>query len=319
MTRSAAGSTSSQVAEAAAATTTGGLIAEATRRLASTSAPASASVSASASPRLDAEVLLAFVLGVERARLVLDRDVSVGARECARFEALVARRAVGEPVAYLIGRRGFRWLELEVDARVLIPRPETELLVEVAVGLAAGASVLDVGTGSGAIALAVASERPDLVVRGVDVSADAVAVARANAARLGLERVSFSVGDLLSGAERSDAVLANLPYVEEDAELPADVADHEPALALFGGADGLSVIRLLVSMVAGDWPSLLALEIGETQGSAVSGLVRAAGFDEVSVLRDLAGRDRVVVGRRSRMTHAADIQPRLDAEGRRSA
>jgi release factor glutamine methyltransferase len=303
------------VAEAAAATTTGGLIAEATRRLASTSA----SASASGSPRLDAEVLLAFVLGVERARLVLDRDVSVGARECARFEALVARRAAGEPVAYLIGRRGFRWLELEVDARVLIPRPETELLVEVAVGLPEGASVLDVGTGSGAIALAVASERPDLLVRGVDVSADAVAVARANAARLGLERVSFSVGDLLSGAERSDAVLANLPYVEEDAELPADVADHEPALALFGGADGLSVIRRLVSMVAGDWPSLLALEIGETQGSAVSGLVRAAGFDEVSVLGDLAGRDRVVVGRRCRMTHAADIQPRLDAEGRRSA
>jgi release factor glutamine methyltransferase len=297
-TRSAAGWTSSQVAEAAAATTTrGGLIAGATRRLASGSA--SVSASASGSPRLDAEVLLAFVLGVERARLVLDRDVAVGDAERARFEELVARRAAGEPVAYLIGRQGFRWLELEVDARVLIPRPETELLVEVAAGLAPGASVLDVGTGSGAIALAVASERPDIVVRGVDVSAEAIAVARANAARLGLERVSFSVEDLLSSAAPSDAVLANLPYVEADAELPVDVADHEPALALFGGSDGLDVIRRLLEMVGPSWPSLLALEIGETQAPAVSGLVRAAGFDEVSVLRDLAGRDRVVVGRRS--------------------
>jgi release factor glutamine methyltransferase len=290
MTRSAAGSTSSQVAEAAAATTTmGGLITGATRRLAC----------ASASPRLDAEVLLGFVLGVERARLVLDRDVAVADVERARFEALVARRAAGEPVAYLIGRRGFRWLELEVDARVLIPRPETELLVEVAVGLAPGAVVLDVGTGSGAIALAVASERPDLVVRGLDVSADAIAVARHNAARLGLERVSFSVGDLLSGAEPCDAVLANLPYIEEGAQLPVDVAGFEPSLALYAGADGLAVIRRLIGMVGLSWPSLLALEIGESQGPAVAELVRGAGFDEVSVLHDLAGSDRVVVGRRS--------------------
>ncbi len=162
-------------------------------------------------PRLDAELLLAEVLGVGRERLVLDRDELLDADVGARFDALLARREAREPVAYILGRREFRRLALAVDRRVLIPRPETELLVEVGLGLAPGTRVVDVGTGSGAVALALKDERPDLVVRGIDIDPDALEVARANAARLGLE-VEFARADLLDG-ERYDAVLANLPYV----------------------------------------------------------------------------------------------------------
>ena len=251
-------------------------------------------------PRLDAELLLASVLGVGRERLVIDRDEPADAASLARFHGLLARRARGEPVAYLLGRQAFRWLELAVDPRVLIPRPETELLVEAALGLAPGASVLDVGCGSGAVALALAHERPDLRVAGVDVSAAAVAVARGNATRLGLD-VSFRVGDLLDGSEPADAVLANLPYVQDGAPLPVDIAAFEPPAALFAGADGLDAIRRLAAAVGrlGDaGPGMLALEIGAGQGDAVRELVGGAGYDEVSVARDLAGLDRVVVGRR---------------------
>jgi release factor glutamine methyltransferase len=252
----------------------------------------------SQTPRLDAELLLAEVLGVGRERLVLDRDADVEEADRERFTALLERRAACEPVAYLLGRRAFRGLELTVDSRVLVPRPETELLVEIGLELPAGATVLDVGCGSGALALALADERPDLGVRGVDVSPDAVAVARSNATRLSLN-VSFGVGDLLVGAAPADAVLANLPYIAQDAPLPADVADWEPPTALYGGADGLALIRRLLAAVARTaWPSVLALEIGETQGEAVTEMVAGAGFEEVAVRRDLAGRDRVVVGRR---------------------
>jgi release factor glutamine methyltransferase len=249
--------------------------------------------------RLDAEVLLAHVLGVSRARLVLDHDAEVEGETHARFARLVDRRAQGEPVAYLVGRRPFRAIELTVDRRVLIPRPETEELVEAAVALLpAGATVLDVGTGSGAIALALAAERPDLRVRGVDLSADAVSLAEQNAFRLNLD-VSFSVGDLLDRALPVDAVLANLPYVKSDAELPVDVAGFEPALALFGGEDGLDVIRRLASQLSErPWPAWALLEIGESQGAAVGDLLRGAGFGRVEVRRDLSGRDRVVVAQR---------------------
>ena len=242
-------------------------------------------------PRLDAEVLLAHVLGVDRARLVMDSGAPVPAERVAEFDALVARRALGEPVAYLTGRRDFRLLTLAVDSRVLIPRPETELLVEVALGLPAGTRVLDVGTGSGAVALALASERPDLEVSGSDISADAVAVARANAARLGLA-VHFVAGDLVVGD--CDAVVANLPYVQDEYELPRDVGDYEPAGALFGGPDGLDVVRRLVAELGSvGW---VALELGAGQADAVVALLRDAGFVRVERHRDLAGIERVVVG-----------------------
>jgi release factor glutamine methyltransferase len=244
--------------------------------------------------RLDAEVLLATVLDVDRGRLVIDRDVALDGAACTRFEELLVRREAREPVAYIVGRRGFRRLDLLVDRRVLIPRPETELLVEVGLSLGSGARVLDVGTGSGAVALALKDERPDLVVHGADVSADAVEVARANAARLGLD-VRFVCADLMAGVS-ADAVLANLPYVAEGAELAPEITLYEPAGALFAGADGLDVIRRAVSAVAGPSVSLMALEIGPEQAAEVSQLLWDAGFGAVGVRHDLAGLERVVVG-----------------------
>jgi release factor glutamine methyltransferase len=249
-------------------------------------------------PRLDAELLLADVLGCGRERLILDRDLPLEPAHAERFAALLARRQAREPIAYILGRREFRYLTLTVDRRVLIPRPETELLVEAALQLPRGASVLDVGTGSGAIALALKHERPDLDVAGVDISPDAVVVARGNARRLNLE-VSFNVSDLLGDA-RADAVLANLPYVSDGAELIADVGRYEPARALRGGADGLDVIRRLTGIIgerpAADRPALVALEVGADQGPAVAALVATAGYVRVRVETDLAGLDRLVVG-----------------------
>lgn len=246
-------------------------------------------------PRLDAEVLLAWVLGVGRERLVLDGRSELGARAGARYSRAIDRRVAREPVAYITGVKEFRRISLAVDGRVLIPRPETELLVEVGLSLGAGARVVDVGTGSGAVALALKDERPDLVSSGVDVSADAIEVARSNAVRLGLD-VRFVCGDLLGGVEgRVDAVLANLPYVADGASLAAEIARYEPPSALFAGPDGLDVIRRLVGSVAG--VALIALEIGFDQAAAVASLVAGAGFGSVEVLADLAGHDRVLVGR----------------------
>src|SRR4051812_19258586 len=185
--------------------------------------------------RLDAEVLLAHTLSLSRADLFAQADRSVTEEELDRFRSLALRRSAGEPVAYLVGRRDFRWLSLAVDPRVLIPRPETEHLVEATLGLPSGARVVDVGTGSGAVALALASERPDLRMVAIDVSASALDVARENAARLGLS-VEFAGGDLLSEVRGPiDAVVSNPPYVRDDEELPPDVADFEPSLALRAG------------------------------------------------------------------------------------
>ncbi len=225
--------------------------------------------SGSATPRLDAELLLADVLGVDRARLLTDRDLRVAGPAVRAFQELVRRRSAGrEPVAYLLGRRGFRHLDLAVDPRVLVPRPETELLVEAALDLPRGARVVDVGTGSGAVALALKDERPDLDVVATDVSADALAVARANAARLGLE-VAFAHADLLDGVEGPfDAVLSNPPYVAEGDPLPPDVARHEPRAALLAGPDGLDVLRRLVPQAAAAAP-LVLVEVGAGQAGAV--------------------------------------------------
>jgi release factor glutamine methyltransferase len=245
-------------------------------------------------PRLDAELLLAAALGVDRSRLVIDALEVVPPAAAVQFSALVARRAVREPVAYILGRKAFRFIELAVDPRVLIPRPETELLVEVGLSLREGARVADVGTGSGAVALALASERPDLSVVGIDVSEDAVAVARSNGAQLGLD-VEWVVGDLLAGGSY-DGVLANLPYVAEGSSLPPEISDYEPAGALFAGADGLDVIRRLVAQLGG--VPFVALEIGFDQAEAVSSLLAEARFGSVSVQRDLAGLERVVLGSR---------------------
>ncbi|MGZ4187695.1 MAG: peptide chain release factor N(5)-glutamine methyltransferase [Solirubrobacteraceae bacterium] len=246
-------------------------------------------------PRLAAELLLAEALGVDRARLVLDSESALSPGSLETFEALLLRRVAREPVAYILGRRDFRRITLAVDRRVLIPRPETELLVEVGLGLPGGVRVADVGTGSGAVALALKDERPDLDVVGSDLNEDAVAVARDNASRLGLA-ASFVVGDLLEGLGRVDTVLANLPYVASGASLAPEISEWEPAGALFAGPDGLDVIRRLVLQVSG--VAVVALEVGFDQGDAVASLLSAAGFASVERLRDLAWHERVIVGRR---------------------
>lgn len=248
-------------------------------------------------PRLDAELLLAHVLGGTRERLILDAHAPLDAGAGADFDELVRRRAAREPVAYLLATKPFRRLELHVDPRVLIPRPETELLVEVGLELPAGARVVDVGTGSGAVALALADERPDLEVWATERSAGALSVARENAARLGLG-VHFAAGDLLAAAPGPfAAVLANLPYVADDEALPPEVGVYEPAEALYGGPDGLAVIRRLAEQLE-PATALVALEVGAGQADAVGGLLAGVGFPRIELRRDLAGHDRVVVGRR---------------------
>ncbi|MEY2442450.1 MAG: release factor glutamine methyltransferase [bacterium] len=253
-------------------------------------------------PRLDAELLLAEALGVDRTALFTDPAREVLGPAVRTFQDFVRRRSVGrEPVAYILERKGFRHIDLHVDPRVLVPRPETELLVEIGLALPEGARVVDVGTGSGAIALACKHERPDLAVIGTDVSADAVAVARANAAALGLD-VEFAEGDLLAGVEECDAILSNPPYIADGdrASLAPEIVHHEPAAALFAGADGLDVIRRLVPAAASALTAsgLLAIEVGEGQASAVAALLEAEGFAEVHARPDLAGIERTVVGRK---------------------
>jgi release factor glutamine methyltransferase len=253
-------------------------------------------------PALDAELLLAHVLGVSRERLLTDRELVVAGPAVRAFQDCVRRRAVlREPVAYILGRRGFRHLELAVDRRVLVPRPETELLVEVGLTLPRGARVLDVGTGSGAVALALKHERPDLQVSGADLSAEALEVAHGNGLRLGLQ-VHWLQADLLAGVpDEFDAVLSNPPYVLEGerAALAPEILRHEPPQALFAGVDGLDAIRPLLSQLAGRGRvRMVALEVGAGQAAAVAGLTRKAGFGAVRAERDLAGIERVVVGER---------------------
>jgi release factor glutamine methyltransferase len=212
---------------------------------------------------------------------------------------MVRRRLRREPVAYILGRRGFRHIELAVDRRVLIPRPETELLVELA-GELAPRRVLDMGTGSGAIALAIAAELPGCEVVATDTSSAALDVARANAARLGLAgRVGFVEAMLPPDAGGLDLIVANLPYVAESewGELQPEVTEWEPREALLAGPDGLDVLRAAIPAAATAAPSL-ALEVGAGQAPAVSELLFEAGFAKVETRPDLAGIPRVVWGRR---------------------
>jgi release factor glutamine methyltransferase len=235
--------------------------------------------------------LVADALGVGRAELVADPARAIPPRAARVIGERIRRRVQREPVAYILGRQAFRLIELAVDPRVLIPRPESELLVEVALELPPGARVHDVGTGSGAIALAIKHERPDLTVSGSDASAAAIEVARSNAVRLGLE-VAFEVASGLgAGSCAADLVVANLPYVREGewAGLQPEIRLFEPRGALVAGADGLDAIRALV----GEAPAgaRLALEHSPDQAAAVRRLLAGA-----HTLVDLAGRDRVTLG-----------------------
>jgi release factor glutamine methyltransferase len=253
-------------------------------------------------PRLDAELLLAHALGVSRERLFIDGDLAVAGPAVRTFQDFVRRRSVlREPVPYIVGRRHFRRLELAVDRRALIPRPETELLVEVALTLPKGSRVLDVGTGSGAVALALKDERTDLHVTGSDLSADALELARSNGERLGLD-VRWLSANMLDGvADEFDAIVSNPPYVADTdrASLAPEIVRHEPPSALFAGADGLDAIRALVAQTGTRASArLLALEVGAGQPPAVGELMRAAGFPTVRAERDLSGIERVVVGER---------------------
>ena len=256
------------------------------------------------SPRLEAELLLGHALQMARLELYLHHDRPLDPGEVGAFRELLRRRGRGEPVAYLVGSWGFRKLDLITDPRALVPRPETEVLVELALArLPQGGSLLDLGTGTGAIALAVATERPDARVVACDVSAEALALARENALALGVEVVLLR-SDLFEGlpaGDRYDVVAANLPYVAVgDDRVEPGVRDFEPHLALYAGADGLDQVRRAVAGAAG-WltgSGTLALELGEGQAAVVALLARDAGLADVVVERDLAGIARFVLARR---------------------
>lgn len=254
-------------------------------------------------PRVDAEILVAHVLGASRAELYADSSRSLTAAEEEALAPLVARRERREPLAYVIGEWGFRRLALVVDRRVLVPRPETEVVVERGLMLLAGLAeprVLDVGTGSGAIALAIADEHPGARVTGIDSSPDALAVARTNAERMSLD-VELLTWDLYDGLPNGpwDLVIANPPYVSlrDIDRLEPEVRDWEPRVALVGkdATDAIaeSALRVLRSRGA------LVLETAEDGAGRVAELLRSLGYGDVLVTQDLAGRERVVEGRRS--------------------
>lgn len=264
----------------------------------------------SSSPRLDAELLLCLVLGVDRVRLVIDSERPLDKAELIRYRALHTRRRTGEPVAYLLGKREFYGRSFRVDARVLIPRPETELLVEVGLErtrqLALSARVLDLCTGSGCVAISLARERPTTRVLGTDVSPGAVAVAEENATRLGAASNSgFFLSDVFAAVgprSRFDLITANPPYIpaREIPTLQVDIRGFEPHLALVGGEDGLDLVRRIVA----DAPAflapggVLAMELASGQASEVAALLAHSGYRDVVVAKDYGGHERVVSGRR---------------------
>ncbi len=255
---------------------------------------------------LEAHLLLGQALGRPRAWLLAHPEQGLDESARAAFEGLLARRRQGEPVAYLLGRREFFGLDLRVTRDVLIPRPETELLVELALAHLppeVPAEVLDLGTGSGAIALALAHARPAARLTAIDRSARALAVARDNARRLGLERVRFLEGDWFSplpAGMRFDLIVANPPYVAVgDPHLAEGDLRFEPATALVGGADGLAALSTIIAQ-AGQWLApggSLWLEHGYDQAAPCRSLLERAGFEAVASHRDLAGQERVSGGR----------------------
>src|SRR5690348_10568633 len=257
--------------------------------------------------RVEAELLFVHVLGVSRAWLVAHADDELGDEKRAAFDALIARRARGEPVAYLTGSRGFHALELRVTPDVLIPRPETELLVELALQRIPGNAELriaDLGTGSGAIALAIARARPGARVLGTDASERALVIARENARHLGLTNVEFAQGDwcaALGDGCDFDLIVSNPPYIaEDDPHLREGDLRFEPRAALASGVDGLDAIRAIVRdarahLHEGGW---LLLEHGFEQGAAARALLEQSGYREVFTERDLEGRERVSGGRK---------------------
>ena len=258
----------------------------------------------SPTPRLDAELLLAHGLGLSRIQLYTEFDRPLTEEELAVCRELVRRRGAREPVAYVTGHWGFRRLDLAVDRRVLVPRPETELVVDRCLALLESVQeprVVDVGTGSGAIALALKQERPDAAVVASDISPDAIEVASANADRLGLA-VEIVESDLLEGVPGGPftLIVSNPPYVAEDEldGLEPEVAEWEPRLATVAGADGLAVYHRLLPQAAGRLTAggHIVLECGAGQAQALRDALADAGFGDVGVDRDLAGIERVVWG-----------------------
>jgi release factor glutamine methyltransferase len=257
------------------------------------------------SARLDAELLATRAFSRSRVELYTHYDQPLDEAELASYRALVQRRLAGEPVAYILGRKEFWSIDFEVDARVLVPRPDTETLVEQGLEILAKldkpARIADIGTGSGAIAIALKKERPADDIVAVDASPDALAVAQANATRLKLP-VTFLQGDLVSPLEgRFDLIVSNPPYIpSKDIDTLSAEVRSEPRMALDGGADGLDLVRRLV---IGAMPLLsddgwLAMEIGAGQAEATMGILRAAGYRAVGSRRDLASIERVVFGQR---------------------
>lgn len=259
------------------------------------------------SPRLDAELLLGHALELSRASLLLRDEQIVGAAAASGFDELVERRAAGEPVAYLLGTQGFWTLDLCVTPEVLIPRPETELIVEWTLALIRGKTaggdlrMLDLGTGSGAIALALEQERPEATLVATDRSETALAVARRNAQRYGITNLEFRLGDWFDALDSStrafDFILSNPPYIAQtDAHLEA--LAFEPRDALVAGRDGLDDLRRIVRgarpwLKSGGW---LMVEHGHDQGSAMHALFEEAGFAQIETRRDYGGRERVTAG-----------------------
>jgi release factor glutamine methyltransferase len=261
------------------------------------------------SPRLEAELLLAHVLSTDRIQLILDRDRIPQPEQLASFRSLVQRRRRHEPVAYLLGRREFFGYSFQVDRRVLVPRPDTESLVEVALRRTCErclyGRMLDLCTGSGNVALAFARQRPTWRVDAADTSSGAIAVSRDNATRLGaLHCVRIFESDLFAAPQAGQLsyhlITANPPYIRsaDIATLPSDVRDHEPREALDGGPDGLGLIRRIVAEAPAHLAprGVLAIEIGCDQSEPVAELMSTAGFEAVLVDRDLAARPRVVSG-----------------------